>query len=422
MFNRVAAAFSIGVLLCALSIAQASTNAECLTCHSANGFSSTGSDGKQVSLHVDGSMFSSSIHGGKSCVDCHIDLADKPFPHKTSADPVKCSRCHTKGNHNGAPQVSPMDSYRDSVHGLAAADGDGDAPGCKDCHGSHDIRKHTDPLSRTYRTNIPATCARCHSDSRITRDHKMTINQPVKLYDSSVHGKLLEKQGVLNAAVCTDCHGVHGIKAAKNSHSSVNHVNIPETCGKCHEKAYDEYKNSIHGQARDKGVKDAPVCTDCHGEHSIQKPSSPDSSVYPTHVVATCSKCHENVRMQKKYGLAGGRLASYTGSFHGVANKYGETTVANCATCHGAHSILPSTNKKSAVHKANLPTTCGKCHPGAGANFANGDIHLMPSPTKDKKIYWIKKVYGMFVLGMIASFAGYIGLDLLHRFKRRGRH
>ncbi|MBI2841976.1 MAG: hypothetical protein HYX78_01100 [Armatimonadetes bacterium] len=421
MLQQTTFLIAIVVLLIASSAAFSASNSECLMCHSARGLSKTGKEGRQVSLHVNQTQFRDSVHGGRLCVDCHIDMAEQKFPHKTAAEPVMCSRCHQMGNSEGAPQASPIDEYQDSVHGKAAAAGDFDAPRCKDCHGYHDVRSHKDPKSRTFRANIPKTCAACHSDSRITTKHNIPVKQPLKLYEKSIHGRAVTGQGLLSAAVCIDCHGFHGIKAAKDPSSTINRPHIPETCGQCHKKVLEDYKISIHGEARQAGIKDAPVCTDCHGEHTIQPASSPDSSVYPTHVVATCSKCHEDARIEKTYGLPANRLSTYIGSYHGIANKYGETTVANCATCHGAHDILPSSNPRSLVNKKNLPQTCGKCHPGASVNFAKGSVHVTPSPEKDKGVYWVRVFYTTFIIGLISSFAGYIGLDLISRWRRRGR-
>jgi len=253
--------------------------------------------------------------------------------------------------------------------------------------------------------------------------HGIRQPEPFKRYEESIHGRAVEEQGLLAAAVCTDCHGTHNIKRATDPMSSVNRPHIPATCGRCHQKIEEEYRQGIHGQALAKGNRDVPVCTDCHGEHTIRAPSDVASSVYPTHVRVTCSKCHEDERIEKKYGLPARRLSSYVGSYHGVANKFGETTVANCATCHEAHKILPSKDPRSSVNKKNLPHTCGKCHPGAGANFAKGSVHVIPSKERDVGVYWVRKFYTVFVFGLISSFCVYILLDLRYRFVkwRRGR-
>jgi hypothetical protein len=276
-----------------------------------------------------------------------------------------------------------------------------------------------------HRTHVAATCGKCHFNQGFVKRHKL---KNIKKYNDSVHAKIVEvNKEYTTAAVCTDCHGVHDIAAPGKMGSSVSRPNVPETCGKCHKTVYHKYKASIHGIAVAKGIKSAPVCTNCHGEHSISKPSSPESPVYPTHVVATCSKCHEDVKLQRKYGLPANRLSTYISSFHGVANRYGDITVANCATCHGAHTVLPSKDPRSAVNKNNMAKTCGVCHPGAGKNFSMGSIHVLPTPKNDVTVFWVRIFYMLFVAGIISSFVGYIILDLRARWIgrlpwRRGEH
>ena len=61
------------------------------------------------------------------------------------------------------------------------------------------------------RTAVPKLCARCHSDAALM--HKFGPQERVDQYAqylTSVHGKRIAA-GDTAAAVCTDCHGVHGI-------------------------------------------------------------------------------------------------------------------------------------------------------------------------------------------------------------------
>jgi len=397
----------------------------CLTCHSAPSFREVKVGGTDKSIYIDPDLLSKSVHKGKSCLDCHTDFKGQTLPHKQKADPVRCIKCHYSGNKVGAPDTTHIDRFTDSVHGGALQKGDPDAPQCMTCHGSHNIKPATDPKSMIHRTHVAATCGKCHFSPAFVKRHKL---KNIAKYNDSVHAKIVEvNHEYTTAAVCTDCHGVHDIKAPGRSESSVSRPNVPETCGKCHKTEYFKYKASIHGTAVAQGVKSAPVCTNCHGEHLINKPSSPESPVYPTHIVATCSKCHEDAKIQRKYGLPADRLSTYMGSFHGVANKYGDITVANCATCHGAHNVLPSSDPRSDVNKNNLVKTCGACHPNASKNFAKGTIHLDPSPKRDVIVFWIRLFYMLFVVGIISSFVGYIILDLRARWIgrlpwRRGEH
>jgi hypothetical protein len=412
--------------LCAMAVyapsaLAATDNNQCLVCHSAPDLSKRGPAGAMVSLHVDETIFKHSVHGKRLCVDCHADMRGQTFPHKQVVAKVKCSSCHFMGNPVGAPVMTSVTEYADSVHGRAVKRGDPDAPRCANCHGSHNIRRPTDPQSSVYRSNIPTTCGKCHGNQAFLKRHNIPTKGSYQIYRNSVHGRTADHQPP--HAVCTDCHGAHAIQAGDDPMSTVNKSHIPATCGKCHADVLAQFWQSVHGKAVAAGAKDAPVCTSCHGEHNIKGPEEKQSSVYPTHVAGTCSKCHENVKLQKRYGLPKNRLSSYIGSYHGVANELGEITVANCASCHGSHLVLPSKDPRSSVNKANLPKTCGKakCHQGATNNFAKGTVHLMPTTKQDPLLFWVGTLYKLFVLGMIGSFAGYIALDLLARARERRR-
>jgi hypothetical protein len=106
-------------------------------------------------------------------------------------------------------------------------------------------------------------------------------------------------------------------------------------------------------------------------------------------------------------------------SFHGVALEYGMTTVANCASCHGFHGILPASDPASSVNKANLPKTCGKCHPNAGVNFAKGNVHVEVTPQKALGVFTVRVFYTIFIGTLVILFVLHIAMDLLGR-RRRG--
>ena len=117
-----------------------------------------------------------------------------------------------------------------------------------------------DPKSTINRANVAETCGRCHGDKSVMQGSGIT-NQPFLSYRESVHAQAVAR-GNTSAAVCTDCHNSHDIRAASDAQSTIFKVNIPSTCGKCHvgiEKVYDQ---SVHGQLLAKGDKRGPVCTD----------------------------------------------------------------------------------------------------------------------------------------------------------------
>jgi len=387
--------------------------------------------GRKRSVFVDEQAFRRSVHGKLRCTHCHNDINPTKLPHLRHTQKVECGRCHLERQLPQAPpfKIALFKSYADSVHGEAAARGDPHAPRCADCHGHHDILPARNPRSHVNRRNIPSTCSRCHSDAGLVEWHQIPKGETLLYYERSVHGQLLRK-GVVGGrsapgkppAVCTDCHGVHGIRPATDPNAKVARPNVPETCGQCHQRIFREWRQSVHGQAWAKGVKEAPVCTDCHGEHAIRSPKDPTSLVHPQHIVATCSKCHENERLQRRLGLPTLRLATYRTSYHGILNRYGITEVAHCASCHGAHNILPSSDPRSPVHPNNLPKTCGSCHPGIGKGVAFGKVHFAGTRTESPAYWLVKLLYQWFIVGLMTFFALYIALDIRNYFKGRPSH
>jgi cytochrome b subunit of formate dehydrogenase len=220
------------------------------------------------------------------------------------------------------------------------------------------------------------------------------------------------------SATCNSCHASHEIRRANDPKSTVYRENIPKTCGACHAQETKVYLESIHGTAMRQGATKSPVCTDCHGEHSIAKAQDPSSRVSVGQVTKTCATCHESLAITEKYGLASNRVATYQDSFHGLAARGGNTVAANCASCHGFHDVRPSSDPKSSVSKANLPQTCGKCHPGAGENFAKGAIHVTVSRADAPILFYVQAFYLLMILGTIGGMLGHNGLDFLKKVRR----
>jgi cytochrome b subunit of formate dehydrogenase len=374
----------------------ADKSAECLACHNDASLAKD-VNGKAVSLHVDEGKFKASIHGGMfACTDCHKDV--KAFPHDPAPAKVQCDSCH-------ADEVA---AYKASVHGLARAAGNNQAATCVSCHGSlHEVVTAGDPASTVAHQNIPKTCGTCHGQKFVMESSGRSA-APFYSYEESVHGKAVAA-GSEKAAVCTDCHGSHEILTAANPKSSIFKFNVPNTCAKCHDKVKTEFMASIHGQAIAKGVSQAPVCTDCHGIHGIKSHVDPNSSVSAQNLArTTCAKCHESVRLSEDFGIAGGRASSYLASYHGLATKMGSKIAANCASCHGVHNILPSSDPRSTISQANLAKTCGQCHPGAGDNFIKGKVHIEAPLSADVgtvAVTWVRRAYMFLIFGTIGLMA-----------------
>lgn len=370
------------------------TNDECLACHGDSAMTKE-VNGKPVSLYVNPEAFKNSIHGSVlTCVECHSDI--KTSPHRTTPATVSCAQCH------GEQQAA----YDRGHHARAIQAGDRRAATCVECHGSpHELLPAGDPKSRVNHANIPATCGRCHGQKFVMKASGHSA-QLVVSYQESVHGKAAAA-GSEKAAVCTDCHGAHEILPASDSKSSIFKFNVPATCAKCHEKVGREFTQSIHGQAIGLGNWQAPVCTDCHGIHSIKDHLDPDSSVSAANLSrVTCARCHEGVRLSEEFGVAGRRATTYLASYHGLASKLGSQVVANCASCHGVHNILPSSDPRSTIHRANLVATCGQCHPGVTEKFVLGKVHVNAPLSADigsVAVRWIRNFYQGMIFAVIGA-------------------
>ncbi|MGI9248986.1 MAG: cytochrome b/b6 domain-containing protein, partial [Woeseiaceae bacterium] len=211
-------------------------------------------------------------------------------------------------------------------------------------------------------------------------------------YTSSVHAA-----GVLSGihgASCSDCHTAHSPLRAADPASSIHRSNVPGTCGSCHAEITVQFEQSIHGLAAANGIADSPVCTDCHGEHRILAVGAEGSPVSATNIpIRVCGPCHSDLRLGEKYGLDAEQVPSYEDSFHGLASRGGVQKVANCASCHGVHLILPSSDPNSHIHPDNLASTCGKCHVGAGSQFAIGPVHMLDDEKPNIVAHWIRVIY-----------------------------
>ena len=397
-------AFLLFLLHVPLLRAQPLTKDSCLACHSVAGMQKS-RDGKTISLQVDQAAFDQSVHRAFECTTCHSDISQ--LPHKSELKPVQCETCH----------AASVKAYAESIHAKARAQGFKEPPTCTSCHGDiHKLVPRSEPSSPVNPKNIAKTCAVCHANAEMAKKFQIPLVRPVEAYLQSVHARAVaaDKRG----AVCTDCHGTHTILPASDPASQIWRTRVPETCGKCHSEIFATYSKSIHGEAVARGVRDAPVCTDCHGEHRILRRNEANSPVSATNVAGeTCGRCHSSTRLSEKYGLPLDKVPAFEDSFHGLALRTGQVTAANCSSCHGVHDIRPSSDPRSHVNKANLPKTCGQCHPGAGTRFALGPVHVVASAVSSPAVYWIRVIY-LWVIFIT------IGFMLLHNsidFWRKAR-
>jgi predicted CXXCH cytochrome family protein len=341
---------------------------DCLACHSDQSLQ----DAAGHSVTVDGKKFADSIHGSLKCGDCHINI--KEYPHPEQVAKVECKSCH-------ADEATGLSS---SVHA------DSKEHPCTSCHGNaHTIFPKSDSRSAVYPLNVPKTCGNCHGTEGMAKKHGLPSVYP--LYVDSIHGFALSKEGLLVAANCQSCHGSHHILSHNNPESQTYKTNIPKTCGSCHAKINDDYMAGVHGKAVAGGNLNAPVCTDCHTAHAILQPTEAAFRMQSTPI---CGSCHKD------------KLSTYRDTFHsqlGSLGGYVET--ARCWDCHGAHEILPASDPRSPINKANLVTTCGKCHAGANLSFVQYQPHANAHDRKlNPALYFVRLFMNVLLIGTLAFF------------------
>jgi formate dehydrogenase gamma subunit len=265
---------------------------------------------------------------------------------------------------------------------------------CLLCHGKPDLTYrladgaqyslHVDSgrFAESIHADLP--CTECHSNYRQGMHSVSAKAGPEEIPDKEVSGELKTWLGHVRG------HNRPALAA----------------CLKCHKDEFRAYRKSIHAQALQKGSLDAPMCTDCHGNHYVRKHDDLESSTSQANVPATCANCHSNATVMRKYGVTESPVATYKESFHGKKQQLGSQRAAACSSCHAFHDILAPSNPASPLFLANRPKTCGKCHKMLGRRFALTFSHRPPSQTIRPAIYWINLVFEWF------SYAVMIGLLL----------
>ena len=337
-----------------------------------------------------------SVHSKLACSDCHKYEANNFEKHQDGVSKLNIASCGTCHKYEA-------EQHKESIHGISLANGVDEAAKCWDCHGSHNIKNIKDKTSPVYAQNIPKTCAHCHSNKKLMKKYPNAASSPVANYDKSVHGRLLAK-GVQGVANCTSCHGVHNIKNIVQPGSMISPFNIPNTCKTCHPMEVQRYKESIHWTYVKMGVKLAPVCNDCHSEHSIKAISGKKNRRAAKILEQqTCVNCHQNKSLAIRFGLKGGEPNAYYDSYHGLASERGDLSVAFCTDCHNAHKILPQSNPQSSINKKNIVKTCGKCHKDATPTFANSYSHVSASPKASQIESIVKNIYFWLIIIVIGG-------------------
>ncbi len=358
------------------------------------------------------------------CLDCH-EAEFKPRQKGQAAEWIGVR-----------PEV-----FAKSVHGKLS---------CVDCHATITETPHDSKLPA-------AQCASCH-------EHETTQ------YATSIHS-VSHQMGGTDSASCTSCHGTHDMLPVKQADSPVFKLNLPKTCGKCHDdakltkeyrmgqsEAAGHYLDSIHGRALIKmGLIVAPSCNDCHGVHDIKRSIDKNSHSNHANIATSCGKCHVGIEDTYNASVHGqllvkgdkkgpvctdchsahdiekpatahfkglsdqscgkchaDRLDHYRETYHGKAMALGQPNVASdvaaCYDCHGHHDVFPVSDPRSRLSKDKIVGTCSQCHAGVNAKFTEYQPHANPL---DKVNYPVLNKVFLFMTALLIGTFGFFGLHTL---------
>jgi len=265
--------------------------------------------------------------------------------------------------------------------GSAAAEPKPTAEDCLGCHGDKEL-KRSEPrpgrreslfVDRAVLTASPHAkldCVGCHTSATAPHDSPLPLVRCAAAchdkarvgLDEGVHGS---RGAQARGVTCTACHGTHDVRPAAA-------VTI-ETCAACHRVQVRVYRGSVHGRSRQRGDTEAATCQSCHGAaHAVLAKSNPRSPIYHLNLPRTCAQCHADPALAKRHNIPIANVYElYMDSIHGRAvSRSGLLVAANCSDCHGSHEIQPRLDPTSRVFRSTIPKTCGTCHAGVLAAFA----------------------------------------------------
>ncbi len=284
-----------------------------------------------------------------NCVLCHSDSANQSAEELFSL----------ASNPGASPSHMNLREVVEDVHFRRGVS-------CAGCHGGDPtadlghahVKEWPEKDRQKNRAWVVQFCARCHSDPAKMHEFNPALpTDQLAKFKESPHGHRLLDEHDDRAPTCVSCHGVHGIRPAKDPQSKVYAQRVPETCGACHSNPKTmagftlpngaplptnqlaDYKKSVHGQALlVRGDLGAPACNDCHGNHAPTPPGVASVS-------RSCSLCHS------------ANASLFDGSKHKQA--FDQHNWPECSKCHGNHAILKTHDSMLASGSGSL---CGDCH------------------------------------------------------------
>lgn len=243
-------------------------------------------------------------------------------------------------------------------------------------HAAPKQQARTYDLDFTLPTAGKSGCSVCHADPNLVKVSADTTNS-IYVNPAIIAG---------SAHATTPCTGCHMDFAYKTPHENVRNGEgwkeiAKLACKNCHQTEFSDVALGAHSPARKPGEDPkvtaaarlaqgkpakVPLCGDCHGSHAImyidvrkwetsgtaeqvQAARDGRTSLHGTGL-QMCGQCHPE------------ESDTYADYYHGAAYRRGAPDAPSCWDCHGAHTMLPASDRNSPVNPSRLEETCGRCH------------------------------------------------------------
>lgn len=208
-------------------------------------------------------------------------------------------------------------------------------------------------LAQEWASPEDEECMDCHEDRteyKVVDGRRVSLFVNYSKYALSVHA----------GEGCTSCHSDIDIDDLPHE----DELDAVE-CDMCHDDAVEQFQESLHGVALEKGSYPAPTCESCHGKHDILSSTNEESQTFVMNIPELCGNCHkEGTNVSELQTISQHDvLKNYSQSIHGDGLfRRGLTVTAVCTSCHASHGILPHENPESTINARNIAATCMQCH------------------------------------------------------------
>lgn len=152
---------------------------------------------------------------------------------------------------------------------------------------------------------------------------------------------------------------------------AVTPADTRDSCLTCHAQLTGDSAQPAQLFLRDVHHQVGLSCADCHGgdphdptPEAMSRAKGFRGKPERTEIPQLCARCHSDPAYMRQYNprLRTDQYSEYLTSVHGKRLKQGDTKVAVCVDCHGAHGVLPVSNPQAPVYPTKVPATCARCH------------------------------------------------------------